>query len=192
MAGLVSMLTQTLTDDDAVDQVSRRLGIDRHAAGQAVPAAVSLLVGALARNATEPDGARALATALEREDEARVLEDLPGSLERFEELKGNGILDHVLGTRRAVAEQGLAAATGLDMGTSGSLLQMLAPVVMGVLSRLHRQSGQGAGGLGSILSRAREDADAQSGSLLSVLDGNDDGPIGDDIGRLATNLLRHD
>jgi hypothetical protein len=192
MAGLVDMLTQTLTDHDALEPVTTQLGIGQPQASQAVTAAVPLLVGALARNAATPEGNRSLSQALERDHDGSILEDLRGALSRFESLPGNGILNHVLGPERPTVERGLANATGLAPGQSSKLLEMLAPVVMGVLGRMHRQTGQGEAGLGSILGRAKEEAANKVGPLLSLLDRNHDGHVVYDVSRMATSLFRHD
>src|SRR3546814_20243496 len=72
----------TLTDDLAsqlqgapVQQVAQQLGIDSSQASSAIGAALPLLMGALGRNASQPEGAQALFGALQkahRSEERRV------------------------------------------------------------------------------------------------------------------------
>ena len=63
---LLEMLTQQL-GGDAVQQTSGCLNTDAGSTNKAISAALPVLVGALAKNAASPDGASALANALDRD-----------------------------------------------------------------------------------------------------------------------------
>ncbi len=100
---------------------------------------------------------------------------------------GDGILGHVLGSRRQTVERGLSQGTGMDSGSMGKLLSMLAPVVMGALGKSQRENNLDAGGLARMLERERSDvqkrAPQQMGVLGKLLDQNSDGDV--DMGDLA-------
>ena len=106
---------------------------------------------------------------------------------------GDGILGHILGNKRGAVEQGVARSSGLDAGTVGKLLPMLAPLVMGALGRAKREQNLDAGGLASMLNqeRARVERDTpgmQDGGLLGMLDMDNDGDITDDVAKLGGML----
>lgn len=106
---------------------------------------------------------------------------------------GDGILGHILGDKRGAVEQGVARSSGLDAGTVGKLLPMLAPLVMGALGRAKKQQNLDAGGLASMLNqeRARVERDSpgmQEGGLLGMLDMDNDGDISDDVAKLGGML----
>jgi len=85
----------------------------------------------------------------------------------------------------------LGKASGLNAGSAGSLLAMLAPLVMGALGRIQRQSGLDSGGLANMLgnerSRLEQSAPGLSG-FARMLDLDGDGQIMDDIGTIAGTL----
>ncbi|MGQ7582837.1 DUF937 domain-containing protein, partial [Streptococcus suis] len=57
---LAASLFQQLQQGQGLQQVSQQLGIDPNQASTAVGAALPLLLGAMGRNAQEPQGAQAL------------------------------------------------------------------------------------------------------------------------------------
>ena len=189
MAGLLDLLGARL-GGDAAQQISARLGADPGATGGAIAAALPLLLGALARNASDPDGARQLHDALARDHGGSVL-DRPAAVQPGGD--GDAILRHVLGDRREVAERGIAQASGLDLSKVGPLLSMLAPVVMGALGRTRRERGLGPEDLSVLLGGEREAIGAKApgllGALSQMLDRDRDGSIADDVGGLLGGLL---
>ena len=190
---LLDMLTQKI-GDGGVDEISRTLGTDKQQTGAATGAALSTILGALARNSASGDGASSLDRALEKDHDGSILDNLGGLLGGREQGAGDGILKHVLGNRRPVVEQGLSQQTGLDASSVGKLMTMLAPVVMGALGRQKRQSSLGAGDLGGLLGgerQALEQRDPQSTGLIGrLLDSDGDGDVDlSDIAKHGSGLL---
>jgi hypothetical protein len=187
---LLDMLQQRL-GGDAVNQISSRLGTDPANTRTAIAAALPMLVGALARNAQDPGKAGALANALGRHD-GSVLDDVAGYLGRGDTGDGDGILGHVLGGKKATVQTGLGQAAGLDPAKAGTLLAMLAPLVMGALGKAQREKGLDTGGLAGMLGseqqRAADAAPGVMGMLSSFLDRDHDGSVMDDIGGMLGKL----
>jgi hypothetical protein len=188
MSFITDMLIQQLSGN-AVSQISQRLGIDQGVASQAIAMATPLLMSALARNASNPQGAQALHQALAQDHDGSILNDVSGFLGNAQAADGAGILGHVLGNQQGAVQNGLAQQTGLDANTSGQLLQMLAPLVMGAVGQTQQQQGLDANGLASMLGNHQQAAQAASpdmmGMLGSLLDMNKDGNVIDDVGRIA-------
>lgn len=191
---ILDILTQQL-DDRAVSNMSQSLGVDRQATSSAISAALPMLVGALARNTQQAGGAQSLLSALDRDHDGSVLDDVAGFLGggSAAQQMGGGILGHVLGGRRSNAEAAVGKIAGMDRQTAGRLLAMLAPLVMGALARQRRSSNLDADGLAGSLSQERqrvEQTEPKAGSLLSaVLDRDGDGDISDDLLKAGGGLL---
>ena len=187
---LLDMLQQRL-GGDAVNQISRQLDTDPASTRTAIAAALPMLVGALARNAQDPGKAGALANALGRHD-GSVLDDVAGYLGRGDTGDGDGILGHVLGGKKETVQTGLGQAAGLDPAKAGTLLAMLAPLVMGALGKAQREKGLDTGGLAGMLGseqqRAADAAPGVMGMLTSLLDRDRDGSVMDDIGAMLGKL----
>jgi hypothetical protein len=188
------LLSQTL-QGGTLDHLGAQLGTDPQTTSTAVAAALPMLVGALARNAQAPGGADALAGALARDHDGGILDNIGGFLSSGAAASsGAGILGHLFGAKQAAVQQAVSASSGLDSQGAGQLLAMLAPLVMGALSR----GAQSQGGLdpsvlagmlgGEQASLAQRAPDAM-GMLGQLLDSNHDGSVVDDIGRLASRFF---
>jgi hypothetical protein len=193
---LMNALTQMLTEQlagSAVSQISGKIGADTGTTSKALGLAVPLLISALARNSSTPEGAQALDQAIARDHDGSILDNLGGFLGNAEAANGAGILGHVFGERRNVVETGLARNTGLAPGAAGMLLEMVAPLVMGALGKTRQQQGLDAGGLsaflGSETQQAQNAAPDVMGMLGNLLDANKDGSVLDDVGRIASKFF---
>lgn len=188
MADITQLLTQQLLGG-GLSQISQQIGADKDTTGQALSAAMPLLLSALANNASKPQGAQALHTALAQDHDGAILNNLDGFLSNPQAANGAGILSHVLGDRRDTVQNGLAQGTGLDAGSIGQLLEIAAPLVMGALGQQQQQQGLDANGLSAYLGQQQQAAQAANPDLMgmvgNLLDMNKDGSPLDDILRLA-------
>ena len=169
-------------------QIASGLGVDEGAATSAIGMALPAILGGLANNAQKADGAQSLATALDDHDEGIFgqLGDLLGGGGA-----GDGILGHVLGTKRPAVENQLAQKSGLDLGSITKLLPILAPLVMGYLSRQKKSQNLGPADLGSVLGQARQQEEERSpglGGLAAILDADGDGFGLDDVISMAGGM----
>ena len=178
---------------EALEAIGGRLGADRSKVEKAVPVALGSLMTGLARNTRSAEGASALAAALERDHDGSVLDNLQGVLAAPDERAGAGILGHVFGARQGAVQSALGQSTGLDSGSMGKLMTMLAPLVLGALGKKQRQAGLGAGDLGGLLRQEQDSAARQApdlGMLGSLLDADGDGDIKDDVAKMGGSLLK--
>jgi len=180
MSSLLDMLSSQL-GGSALQQISGKIGADERQTGNAVATALPMLLSALARNSSKPEGAQALSNALTKDHDGSLLDNLGGFLDRPETGPGDGILRHVLGARRQGVERGLSKATGMDAGSIGKLLVTLAPVVMGAIGKTQRQNRLDASGLAGLLGSERAEAERQApremGLLGQLLDTDGDGDV---------------
>ena len=188
MADITQLLAQQLLGG-GLSQISQQIGADKDTTGQALSAAMPLLLSALASNASQPQGAQALHTALAQDHDGTIFNNMDGFLSNPQAANGAGILGHVLGERRDTVQNGLAQGTGLDANSMGQLLEIAAPLVMGALGQQQQQQGLDANGLSALLGQQQQAAQAANpdlmGTIGNLLDMNHDGSALDDILRLA-------
>jgi hypothetical protein len=188
MNALTEMLMGQLAGG-AMSQISGKIGADQSTTSKALQIALPLLISALAKNSSTPTGAEALDQAIARDHDGSILDNLGSFFGNTEAANGAGILGHVLGGRREVAESGLAQSTGLDPGAAGQLLETLAPLVLGALGKAKQQQGLDAAGLSEFLGSQNQQAQAAApgmmGMLGNLLDSNKDGSVLDDVTRIA-------
>ncbi|MBO1437168.1 DUF937 domain-containing protein [Meiothermus sp. CFH 77666] len=193
MAGLMDLLGAAL-NENTIKQMAGQLGASDTQVQSAIGMALPALLQGLQRNAADPKGAESLAAALDRDHDGSVLDDLMGFLGQAQQGPGAGILRHVLGDHRATVQQGIGQAAGINPNQVGSLLEMLAPIVMGALGKTTRQQGAGAGGLLDLLEQATgqmQQQQPQAFNLVNMLlDQNRDGNVVDDVVRMLGNFLK--
>ncbi len=167
---LQSLLGQAL-GGDSIGRMSQVLGADERTTGNAVQAALPMLLGALAHNSSTPTGASSLLGALDRDPhDGSVLDDCRvASWASSSSGSGQGILGHVFGNKLGAVQNGLGQATGLDASSAGNLLTMLAPIVMGALGRANRQGGLDVSSLGGLLGGTSQQLAGADSSMLGGL-----------------------
>lgn len=195
-----------------LQQISRQLGIDQSQAAGAVGAALPLLMGALGKNASQPQGAEALFGALQKDHAGGGgIGDLLGMVlggAQNRQTDGAGVLGHIFGGQQARAEQSLGAATGLGGDRAGQLMKILAPIVMAYLAKRMFGGNDGGSGqasalgggnptadiLGAVLGQEQQQVRQQGGIggglLGAVLDKDGDGDVDlSDMLKLGGGLL---
>lgn len=202
------MSNQSLTDElfsqlqgAPLQQLSQQLGAGQTQTAGAISAALPLLMGALGKNAAEPQGAEALFGALQRDhaglDLGSVLGAVLGSGNAPTQNDGAAILGHIFGGSQPRAEASLGQATGLGSDKAGMLMKILAPIVLSFLAQRFLGQGQGnagASGLSQVLGQERQVVQQQGGLggglLGAVLDQDGDGQLGlGDILKIGGGLL---
>lgn len=192
----MNLITQMITQKvggAAAGMLAQRLGISESTAQTAVQLAVPVIVAALARNASQPQGAQDLHQAVASDHDGSILDQVTSYIGNPQAANGSGILSHVLGGERPAVENNLAQATGMDQNSAGNLLEMVAPLVMGAVGREQQQNGLDPNGLSQFLAQQQQAQPADPGlmgSISSMLDSNRDGSVTDDLSRIAGNFFK--
>ena len=193
MNAITEMITQQLSGS-AVNKISQQFGISETKANAAVQIGVPLILAALARNASQPQGAESLHQAINKDHDGSVLDNVMGYLGNPQSANGAGILGHVFGGQQSTIENNLAQATGMDQSSAGGLLATIAPLVMGAVGQAQQQNGLDASGLSNLLNSQQQEAQANApdvmGMLGSILDRNQDGSSMDDLQRMAAGFFK--
>jgi hypothetical protein len=173
---LVSLVMQFLTPE-IIGRVATALGLDRTLVQSAINAAVPGLLAGLGGVATQPGGAQKLAEAAKQET---------GTLGKFADMLGGGgqstfiergsqLLTSLLGAGdQSALVNAIGQFAGLGQGKSGSLLGMLAPIVMGTIARQQSPRGLDASSIASLFASQKDNIaaalPADFGKLLSGSD----------------------
>lgn len=188
------MLTEQLGGDQ-ISTLSKQLGVNESQASSAIAAALPMIVGALARNSSTPQGAESLHNALQKDHDGSILDNLGGFLASSDNGAGPNILKHVFGGNLGNIVGALGQSSGLGQSQAGSLLENLAPIVMGQLGKQTRKQGLDTGGLASMLGGETSNINSGTGAaalsmLNSFLDADGDGSAIDDIGGMLGKFFK--
>ncbi len=192
----------------AVDQISQNVGADSSTINAAIQAALPMLINGLANNATTPQGAESLNSALEKDNHAGILDNLGGlggmifgggqQTTPPRQADAGGILGHILGGSQSQVAQQVSEKSGLNMGQVAQVLMFLAPIVMGYLGRQKQEQNVGPEGLGGLLGGLMSGVQSHSeptkgGSMFDMasgmLDRDGDGSSLDDIASMAYKYI---
>jgi len=139
--------------DDVIMQLSRQIGAqDPNQVKKAAFVIAELLLDAIARNANNGERGSGLYGAIEKDHDGGILGNLMGILtgqkavENKSTLNGEGIISHLLGKQQIEAAQVISQHSGLNFFKSGVLMQLIAPVIMGVVGQTKKSSGFDLGG----------------------------------------------
>ncbi|MEZ7900776.1 MAG: DUF937 domain-containing protein [Flavobacteriales bacterium] len=164
-----------LLDNDKIEKMSNQSGLNKNQTVSALSAVVPTLLTALKGNSQSKLGQKQLATALEKDHDGSLLDNLSGFLDNPKAVNGKGILNHTLGSRRTKVEGMLSQKTGVSSGSMSKIMEMAAPLVMAYLGKEKKQSNVQSNGIGGMLS-----------NLLGGIDSNGDGV---DLGDIANLFI---
>ena len=190
MSALVKSIMKEL-GTQGISRISEMIGQDRRSTGDALSQIVPSLIHGLSRNSADPEGARSLNGALERDHDGSIFDDLLGSLGNLDEEDGQGILGHIFGDKKKRVEKGLSRRTGLDASTVLRLMSIAAPIVMGLLGKARKQKRLDSEGISELLGKEdrRLVRKRKLSPILSFLDSDSDGDITDDLVNIGSGLL---
>jgi hypothetical protein len=193
MNAITQVITQQLAGG-VVSTIAQRFGVSETTANRAVQIGVPLILAALARNASQPEGAESLHQAINNDHDGSIFDNLMGYLGNPQSANGAGILGHVFGGQQSTIENNLAQATGMDQNSASGLLETIAPLVMGAVGQAQQQNSLDASGLSKLLNSQQQQAQANApdvmGMLGSMLDQNQDGSAMDDLQRMAAKFFK--
>lgn len=193
MAGFIDELMQNY-GPEVSKQLSSNLGIDKNVAAKLIPQVAPLIMGGLKKQMETRGGADRANHILNKYGNESVLDnigDVFASSAREE--KPDPRLGGLLGNSGIQAADMLANQFNLDGQTAKKIIPMLAPVILGALTRKRDKEGVGAGGIASLID---QDGDGQvlddvAGFLMGALSESGSGSKkkGDFLGNLLGGLL---
>jgi len=201
MTNLLNEVARHL-NDDVIIQLSRQLGAqDANQVKKASQVISELLLNAIQRNANNQERGGGMFGAIKKDHDGGILVDLMSvfsgkkKVSNQSTMNGAGIVSHLLGKQQLEAAQVISQMSGLDIFKSGVLMQLVAPVIMGVVGQKQKSNGLDLGGLAKILMGGGQAQQAQQtqqggGILSKILDRDGDGSMMDDLLNMGMQILK--
>jgi len=170
-----------------IGNLASQVGGNEGEAKNGVMAALPAMLAALGKNTGTEKGAEELNNALEKKHDGSILNNLSGYLSNPDLKDGAGILNHLFGNQTSNVANAVSQSSGLDTNGSMKMLQMLAPILMGMLGQQKKQNNLDAKGLGNLTSMLASNFGSEAGTsgimetVTNLLDANKDGNVVDDI-----------
>ncbi len=187
MSGILDLLGSDL-GKTIINGVAGSTGQDTNKTSSVLTMAFPVLMKAMERNASTPQGAEGLLGALKGKHDGSILDNLgdlfKGGVNSEVTQDGGKILGHVLGNRQQGVEQVLSQKSGMDLGSVAQIMKVAAPILMGVLGKQSRQQNVSqASDLGGLLGGllGGSSAKKEQSFLESILDADGDGSVVDDV-----------
>ena len=187
MSGILDLLNSDL-GKQIISGVSGSTGNDTSKTSSVLTMALPVLMKAMERNASSPEGAAGLMGPLEKKHDGSILDNFGGlfngGVDESVKQDGAGILSHVLGAKQSGVEQVIGQKSGLDAGSVGNILKVVAPILMGVLGKQKKEqnvsnSNDLTGLLGGLLGGSS--TQNEQSFLEKILDADGDGSVIDDV-----------
>lgn len=187
MASILDLLNTDI-GKQLISAASEQTGQPKDKTATVLSMAMPVILGAMQRNASTPEGATSLNKALEdKRHDGSILSQLSGLLgdeKGGSDLldDGAGILKHVLGGNQQRVEQNISKTSGMDADSVAKIIKMAAPILMSVLGSQKRKDNVNQGDLGGLLGSVLGKDSTHSRSLIeTLLDADGDGSILDDV-----------
>jgi len=187
MAGILDLLNSDL-GKTIISGVAGSTGNDSSKTSSVLTMALPVLMKAMQRNASTPQGAEGLMSALNGKHSGGILDNLGGlfggGVDDNVKQDGSKILGHVLGNKQQGVEKIIGEKSGLDASSVANILKVAAPILMGVLGKqAQQQNVSSSNGIGDLLGGMLGGSSAQKEQsfLESILDADGDGSIVDDV-----------
>jgi hypothetical protein len=188
MSGILDLLSSDV-GRQMIRGVSKETQQSEDKTSQLMSMALPLIMGAMNRNANNSEGASGLMNALNQKHDGSILENLGGFFEggvsQNQKDDGMGILGHIFGGSQNNVVNALSQKSGIDSDSVMQMLQVVAPIILGYLgkqkSTRNVQSNEGLSSLLGGLMGGNGGTHNQQSLIESILDGNNDGSILDDV-----------
>ena len=185
----ISNLLSGVIGNTVASTLAKKLNIDESKAKWVMTAAVPLIIAAINYNAKNKNQSASINNALDNHS-GGVLGNLAGLFSQDSEADGSKIIGHVFGNNAGLVTDNLSQKSGLSSGQVGTVLSVIAPLVMGYLGQ-QKQAQSGAGGIGDLIGGLLGGGGQSSGGGLlgslvgSVLGGGKPAQSNDGMGALA-------
>jgi len=166
MTDFVEEFMQTL-GPEVSQELASSLGVQRNVASQMIPLVAPLILGGLKRQMEKRGGADRVNHILNKYGDAGVLEDVGGIFSaKAQNENPDPALGGLLGDSGAQAANMISSQFNIDAKTAMKIIVMLAPIILGALTR------------------KRDDGGTGPSRIAALIDQNGDGSILDDVAGL--------
>lgn len=106
---------------------------------------------------------------------------------------GSGILRHVLGGKDNKVAEFISKSTGMSASQAANLMQLAAPLVMGMLSRQQKQNNMNPSELSKMLKRSTREVKQTDPKNMSMIERmlDRDGSVMNEVGEMGKSILKN-
>lgn len=209
----LKQLTDQLFANDTLESLANQFGVSKDTVALAAQQAVPTLLKQLTQNAQDEQKAASLEKALDDHSEDDFT-DVLTNLVKADQTDGGKILGHIFGGQQDQVIHGLGNTSGIGSGNMGTLLMMLAPLLLSFLGKQKKAKvpvpqpqpePESSGGiLGDLLEKiggskpaSQKKADSSIGDLLGGLTkqkapSSSGGGIGDLLGKITKDYAQQE
>ena len=176
--------------EGGLNKLAEQAGGSKEQVKTAVEGSIPVLLNAISQNTKTQEGANNFLSALDRDHDGSMLDNIGEHLQNPSRVNGEGILNHILGSKKTEVENQLASSSGLKPGGVSKILQMVAPLLMGFLGQQKKKLGGAlnAGNISGILSSLGSGKGLDISSMLSMAGGGAEGAAKSVLGKV-TNMF---
>ncbi len=193
MQNLISDILNSKIEKEFLPTAAQNLNVNNTQAKSMIETALPFVMGALAKNTANPQGAAALENTLKKHDHASFLNNIGDVVKNPDAAQGGAILQHLFGGKTKQVEQLMAKNAGASTGQADQLLKSLAPMVMGALGKANSEQGLNANALSGMLqmtAKGMGNSNVSMNVVTSFLDSDGDGKIHDDIFSMLFRMIK--
>ena len=188
MSGILDVLNSDL-GKTIIGSVANETNQPQDKTNQLLTMALPVLMQAMKKNASTPQGAESLLGALSNsKHDGSILDSLgdlfAGGVNSEVTTDGDKILGHILGGKKQPVTNALSQRSGIDASSVAQILKIAAPLLMGLLGQQARQQKvSNSSGLEGLLGGLLKGSSAkqEQSFLESILDADGDGSVIDDV-----------
>jgi len=146
------------------DKIGNTLGIDPNIITQAIPVIAPMILGGLKKQSENNGGQERVDHILNKYGDPNILDNVEGHVDQIAKTDNfDTNLGGLIGNSGSQVTEVLTKKFNLDSGTAAKIIPMVAPLIMGYLTRSRDNNPQGSKG------------------FASFLDQNGDGSVVDDV-----------
>jgi len=191
MANFIDEFMKTV-GPEAADQISKNLGIDKNTASQILPKVAPLILGGLKKQKEEHGGQDRVDHILNKYGSDSVLDNIGDLISnKAQDSNPDPKLGGLLGDSGVKAANMIANQFKLDGNMAMKLIPMIAPLVLGTLTRKRDTGGAGSSGISALLDQDGDGSilDDVAGFLLGGGLGGRSSGKGNILGSILGSLL---
>lgn len=190
---ILELLSGQLDSEKVLQQLSMTSGADSSQVQKVVQMGLPALLESLGRNSKTEQGASSLAKALDSHKDDKV-DDIEDFLKNVNLDDGSKIIGHILGGNKQKVQRNLAKQTGVEDNQVSSIMNQLAPLLLGTLGKQKAINNVGSAGIESMISGIINGQGSKNNNMMktitNLLDADDDGNIVDDVSKMLGGFFK--
>jgi hypothetical protein len=145
-------LMKMLSSGDNLSSITKSVGGNNDAVKSAIGMGLPMIMGSMANNASKPGGLDMLTKMMSKSDiNMDKPEDITAQLANPKASGGSDMVSNLLGGQMGTIQNAIAKKTGLPAAAVGQVLGMVAPMVMGQVSKMFTSQKMDSKGLTAFL-----------------------------------------